>query len=230
VAGCRRARPDLRRAGVALGRAILRNETARRGGRLVLAAGPWATGRPVTVNPSYLAPATLEALATASGDRAFERAATDGRALVAAVSRPLPPDWATVAADGVVRTSGPPGVDVPARYSFDAPRTLVRLAEDRRPAGRRLAARAWPVLRGPASGPMVVERSLDGAPAGSSQHPVALVAAAAAAGAAGNTAATRRLLDAAEALDRRQPTYYGAAWVALGRLFMTTDRLRPCAR
>ncbi|TML97918.1 MAG: glycoside hydrolase [Actinobacteria bacterium] len=230
VAGCRRARPDLRRAGVALGRAILRRETARRGGRLVLAAGPWATGQPVTVNPSYLAPATLEALGEMSGDGAFERAAADGRALVAAVARPLPPDWATVDAGGLVRPSGPPGVDAPAQYSFDAPRALVRLAEDRRQAGRRLAARAWPVFRGRAPGRLVVERGLDGAPAGSSQHPVALVAAAAAAAAAGDTAAMRRLLDAAQALDRRHPTYYGAAWVALGRLMLTTDRLRPCAR
>jgi hypothetical protein len=31
-------------------------------------------------------------------------------------------------------------------------------------------------------------------------------------------------------LNRAQPTYYGAAWVALGRLLLTTRRLdvRPC--
>jgi endoglucanase len=39
-----------------------------------------------------------------------------------------------------------------------------------------------------------------------------------------------RLLDAAAALDRRSPSYFGAAWVGLGRLFLTTDRLRVCAQ
>jgi endoglucanase len=230
VAGCRRGRADLRRAGAALGRAVLAQETARRGGRIVLAAGPWATGRPVTVNPSYLPPATLEGLASATGNRAFARAAADGRALVASVSHPLPPDWATVDAAGQVTPSGPPGVNVPASYRFDAPRTLVRLAEDQSAAGRRLAAAAWPVFRGRSAAAIVVERGLDGSPQGSSRHPVALVAAAAAASAAGDRASMARLLDAAEALDRRSPSYYGAAWVALGRLFLTTDRLRACAQ
>ena len=55
---------------------------------------------------------------------------------------------------------------------------------------------------------------------------MALVAAAAAADAAGRRARRRqRLLDAAEALDRGSPTYYGAAWVALGRIMLDTDAL-----
>ena len=33
------------------------------------------------------------------------------------------------------------------------------------------------------------------------------------------------LLGAAEALDKRQPTYYGAAWVALGRIMLTSNAL-----
>ncbi len=37
-----------------------------------------------------------------------------------------------------------------------------------------------------------------------------------------------RLLAAAEKLDKRSPTYYGAAWVALGRIMLTTDALN-CA-
>jgi endoglucanase len=52
-----------------------------------------------------------------------------------------------------------------------------------------------------------------------------LVAAAGAADAAGQTAARDGLLDDAEALDRRSPTYYGDAWVALGRTFLTTRLL-----
>jgi hypothetical protein len=76
----------------------------------------------------------------------------------------------------------------------------------------------------------VVERALDGSPAGGSRSPVALVAAAAAAKAAGDRGATGRLLSAADALDARTPTYYGAAWAALGRLLLTTKRLQPCGR
>jgi hypothetical protein len=36
------------------------------------------------------------------------------------------------------------------------------------------------------------------------------------------------LLNGAEEHNTQQPTYYGAAWVALGRLLLTTDRLPPC--
>jgi endoglucanase len=70
-----------------------------------------------------------------------------------------------------------------------------------------------------------VEHDLTGKPAGSSMHPVALVAAAGAADAAGDTKSRDRLLAAAQALDKRSPTYYGAAWVALGRIMLTTNAL-----
>ncbi|MCW3017098.1 MAG: hypothetical protein JWO02_4190, partial [Solirubrobacterales bacterium] len=45
----------------------------------------------------------------------------------------------------------------------------------------------------------------------------------------GARAAAAGLLDRAQAQDRVDPTYYGAAWVALGRLMLQTDRLAPCA-
>ncbi len=63
---------------------------------------------------------------------------------------------------------------------------------------------------------------------GNTLNPVVLVAAAGAADAAGQPAARDGLLDAAEALDRRFPTYYGAAWVALGRIMLTTRLLDNC--
>ena len=56
-----------------------------------------------------------------------------------------------------------------------------------------------------------------------------LVAAAGAADAAGQTAARDGLLDEADALNRRFPTYYGAAWVALGRIMLTTRLLDSCS-
>jgi endoglucanase len=58
---------------------------------------------------------------------------------------------------------------------------------------------------------------------------VVLVAAAGAADAAGQLGARDGLLDQAEALDRRASTYYGAAWVALGRIMLTTKLLDSCA-
>jgi endoglucanase len=57
-----------------------------------------------------------------------------------------------------------------------------------------------------------------------------LVAAAAAAQVAGQTAARDALLTRAESVDARFPTYYGAAWIAIGRLELTTSLLGGCAR
>ncbi|MBX5443238.1 MAG: hypothetical protein IRZ32_17135, partial [Solirubrobacteraceae bacterium] len=61
---------------------------------------------------------------------------------------------------------------------------------------------------------------------GAGRHAVALGGAAAAAGAAGDRGRRDELLDAAERLDARQPSYYGAAWVALGRVLLE----RSCGR
>jgi hypothetical protein len=36
------------------------------------------------------------------------------------------------------------------------------------------------------------------------------------------------LLNVAGELNKQQPSYYGAAWLALGRLFLTTDLLQVC--
>ncbi len=194
----------------------------------MLVAGPWARKDPIVVNPSYFSPATFAALGTASGDgrwgsmSATSRTVTD---LLMQPSTPLPPDWARVEGDNVVPT-GPPGQpDATPLFGFDAARTLVRMAEDPDPAGRRIAARAWPVFEGRKPADIPVEHELSGKPAGSSLHPVVLVAAAGAADAAGQTGARDRLLAAAEKLDKRSPTYYGAAWVALGRIMLTTDAL-----
>ena len=59
---------------------------------------------------------------------------------------------------------------------------------------------------------------------------LSLVAAAASAQAAGRNDVSDALLDAATALDRHHPTYYGAAWVALARLWLDTPRLGGCRR
>jgi endoglucanase len=128
-----------------------------------------------------------------------------------------------------VAIGSPDQPEAPPRYGFDAARTLVRLAEDPDPAGKRIAARAWPVFDGRKPDQIPVEHDLTGKPTGGTLHPMALVAAAGAADAAGKTKDRDRLLAAAETLDRQSPTYYGGAWVALGRIMLTTNALDGCS-
>ena len=159
-------------------------------------------------NPSYLDPSTLLGLGHLTGDHRYSAVAQRGRDLIRSLSRPLPPDWATVS--GSVARPARHG-----RFSWDAPRTLVRLAADPNSAGRAIAARAWPRLRRGRAGP---------------RSSVTLAGAAGAAQAKGYHASAAWLLHQAAALQQAHPTYFGAAWTALGRLMLTTRRLdvRPC--
>ena len=231
VAACRFNRPALRQEALALGKAILKKETASVQGTPVLTAGPWATTAPVTVNPSYFSPATFAALRAASGDSRWDGLATSSRAITGELMQPpsrLPPDWARLEGGKAVPIGMPNSPQAPAQFSFDAARTLVRMAEDPNPAGGRIAAMAWPVFEGQDPATLPVQHDLSGRPIGNVRNPVVLVAAAAAADAAGKTAARDRLLTAAAALDEQSPTYYGAAWVALGRVMLTTTLLETC--
>jgi endoglucanase len=231
VAGCRFKRPALRQEALKLGNAIMANETAEFLGAPVLAAGPWARKPPITVNPSYFAPATFAALGAASGDGRWGSLSASGRS-VTDILMPdqgsLPPDWARIEGEKPVPSGPPDNPEGTPVYGFDAPRTLVRFAEDPDPAGRRIAAKAWPAFEGRKPADIPVEHDLSGQPTGGTLHPVSLVAAAWAADAAGDARAAGKLLDAAEALDRRTPTYYGAAWVALGRVMLQTNELDVC--
>jgi endo-1,4-beta-D-glucanase Y len=231
VAACRFDRPGLRSEALELARAILTHETTSFQDAPILTAGPWARGDPITLNPSYFSPATFAALGDATGDGEWGSLSASSRSVTETLMPDpgsLPPDWASVQGDAPF-PAGPPGQpETPPRYSFDAPRTLVRMAEDPDPAGRQIAARAWPAFEGRDPADIPVEHDLMGQPAGGTLHPVALVAAAGAADAAGEAAAKRRLLDAAEDLDRQTPTYYGAAWVALGRVMLDTNALDAC--
>jgi endo-1,4-beta-D-glucanase Y len=232
VAACRFHRPSLKREGLQLGRDIMRVEVGTVKGAPVLTAGPWAVSPPVTVNPSYFSPASYAALRAASGDRRWSGLEASSLAitntLMPAPGR-LPPDWAWFVGNKVVPIGLPDHPTGRPQFGFDAVRTLVRMAEDPNPAGRQIAARAWPVFADQNPAKLPVEHDLSGRPTGDTLHPVALVAAAGAASAAGEVAARDGLLDAADALDRRTPTYYGAAWVALGRIMLTTHLLDACS-
>ena len=231
VAACRFHRPSLRQEALQLGNAIMRVEvgSASFQGAPVLTAGPWAISPPpVTVNPSYFSPASFLALRAASKDPRWGSLAASSRLITSKLmptSSRLPPDWVRLEGDKPVPIGSPSDPQAPARFGFDAVRTLVRMAEDPDPAGRRIAARAWPVFAGQDPTKLPVEHDLSGRSIGHTLNPVVLVAAAGAADAAGQPAARDGLLDEAEALDKRFPTYYGAAWVALGRIMLTTKLL-----
>jgi endoglucanase len=55
-----------------------------------------------------------------------------------------------------------------------------------------------------------------------------MVAAAAAADATGDRTRRDALLDAAERREMARPSYYGSAWVALGRVLLTTELAGSC--
>lgn len=220
--------PSLTTAGRAVGRAVLAHETVELGdGRRALVAGPWA--RPSrTVNPSYLVVPAMSRLWW-RGEHAWAEVAATSRELLDALtagSPHLPPDWATATEDGG-RLSGVPIGDPPA-YGWDAMRVAVQQAADCDPEGRAIAARMWGfhLAQGVAAGRVY---SLDGRPIDDGTHAAALVATAGAASAAGAPDSVRVLLARAEWWDAERPTYYGGAWLALGRLWLTTDLLGGCA-
>jgi endoglucanase len=128
-----------------------------------------------------------------------------------------------------VSPSPSPNGDPPeVQYGPDAQRVVIWLAASCRPAARRLAAAWWPQLADGRTGAALSLRTngevLNGAPS-----PLSLVAAAAAAGAAGRPAERDRLIARAARVEAARPSYYGGAWVALGRALLTTDLLGGCA-
>jgi endoglucanase len=204
----------------------------------VLVAGPWGRAAPYTVDPSYFSPNAFAALAS-RGHRAAWHQLTRSSYRVLKQSRggnpPLPPDWAKVGTSGDAHASAAPsgasGGSPPMRYGPDAARVTVRLAESCDPRAHRIAAAAWPFLRGvtAAGRTPVLAYDLSGRPLSTATNPVTLVAAAGAAYAAGRRNAGDALLGRAQALDARQQTYYGDAWVALGRVMLQTHLLGSCA-
>jgi len=234
VASCRFHRPALRQQAVALGNDIMNVEVTSFRGAPVLTAGPWAITPRVIVDPSYFDPATFEMLGAASGDSRWESLAASSRSIVSdlmtAPSR-LPPDWVLLENDKIVPIGSPSDLPATPEFGFDAVRVLIRMAEDPEPAGRSIAARAWSVFEGQDPATLPVLHTLSGQPVSNIRNPVVLVAAAAAAGAAGHTAARDGLLDEAEAIDNHPSTrtYYGAAWVALGRIMLQTKLLDACS-
>ncbi|HEV7423473.1 MAG TPA: glycosyl hydrolase family 8 [Mycobacterium sp.] len=246
LAGSRFNAPELTEDGKRLGAVVLQTESVTIGTRVapasddavpigsgvvgagqVLVAGNWSTTPPYTVNAGYFSPRAEAQFAQVSADhRWMDLSRTQrvlGWQLVGTSS--LPPDWANVDAAGTAVPTGPPGGG-PVQFGLDAARVPVRYAESCDPADRALAAAMRPILAAPGDVPAL--RNLDGSAASDWQHPVAVVASAATEKAAGDADAASERLDAATALQRRYPTYYGAAWVALGRIMLSTSLLGAC--
>ncbi|MGH2699991.1 MAG: glycosyl hydrolase family 8 [Actinomycetota bacterium] len=211
---------------------VLDQATIEVSDQLVLLAGPWARSqRPYVINPSYFAPRTFALLERASGDERWERLALSSRDIVRRFTERvvLVPDWAVVTTSNEVYASPPPAEDdAEAAHSFDAQRTYVRFGEDCDAAGRRLAASAWPFVEEQRSQTIASSYSLDGAPLAEKEAASSVVSFAGVARGQGNLAATRALLDRAEDVLERERTYFGAAWVALGRMMLTTSLLGDC--
>jgi endoglucanase len=227
--------PGYRAAGLRLGKAILAHETRRVGGNLTLLAGTWAhrTRSTTAINPSYDAPRTYEQLAGAARDRRFLALAHSGAQVARQLMTPaptLPPDWAMLDASHVAHPSSVPGrPEIATQMSFDAARLPIRYAEACDPASVRVAAKPWAFFSTQAPTSLGTAYGLDGSLLIPAQTAVMLVGAAASAAAAGEPAARDDFLAQAAAINEAYPTYYGASWLALGRVALTTRLLGGCA-
>jgi endoglucanase len=219
---------EYRREGRAIANAVLAHETVRRGDTLMLAAGPWATGEPVTLDPSYWAPPAFEQLADITGDWRW-RALDDGTIRMSSEltgdGRLLPPDWARVDKTVPEPTPAPNRSSHFVQYGLDAQRLPVWLATSCDPRGPRLAARLDPLLHAREDALAITP---DGQVLDTQTNATPVVGAAAAAQAAGNDARRDNLLTEAAQLNSEHRTYYGSAWLALGRVLLTTDLLGGC--
>ena len=224
----------------------------------ILVGGNWARTPPYVVNPGYFSPRAEWELFEASADRRWTESTRTPRSLgwqlspraeqetfEASADRRwlditrtqrvlgwqligtgmLPPDWATVSEAGHAVPTGPV-TGGPIGFGLDAARLPVRFAESCDREDRALAGAMRPILTAPGEVPAL--RNLNGSAASNWQHPIALVAAAATEQGAGNPDGAIKRLDAAAQLEQRSPTYYGAAWVALGRIMLTTSLLGEC--
>ncbi|HVX20961.1 MAG TPA: glycosyl hydrolase family 8 [Acidimicrobiales bacterium] len=233
LAAARFHEPAYRTAGLRVAAAVLATETATVAGRLQLAAGPWAVATPVAapvatpvaVDPSYLAPEAVAAVGRATGDHRWSALATDGTALLRRFR--LPPDWVDLSGGAPRAVGTPTGRGRPV-YGLDAQRSPVWLAASCDPADRAVAAADWPLLDHLSGHGAATRYTLSGHRLARAVNPLGWVATASAAMAAGHRQAAVGLLGQADRQAARYHTYYGDAWVALGRVLLTTGWLSGC--
>ncbi|MFQ4149648.1 glycosyl hydrolase family 8 [Arthrobacter sp. LAPM80] len=193
-------------------------------GRILL-PGPWADQHAgISYNPSYASPAAFAVLARSTGDPRWQELSTGTAAVAAELlsTNLLLPDWARIRSDGSIQPVDSPNGNGPGRYSYDAARAMVRMGESCLPADVAVAANSAGTLASSQQGSPL---TLHGAPYSEEEHPLFYVARAAALAAANRPAAARTNLDRAETLNDAHPSYYGAAWTALGRIYLDSPVL-----
>lgn len=246
VAGERFGDPGLTADGRALGAAVLTHETmtvgtataspldpaARAGARVVgagrvLTAGNWTTAPPYMVSLGYFSPRAEQELAQDSSDARWTELTHTHRIIAWQLvgSGLLPPDWVRLDAAGTAIASARAGRGRP-QFGLEAARFPISMAESCNAADKDLAVAVGSVLQKLVDPPAIMH--LDGSAAADWRHPITMVAVAATDYASGDDRRGARSLDAATALQQLHPTYYGAAWVALGRIMLTTDMLGSC--
>jgi endoglucanase len=219
-------------AGGRVAAAVLTDEvTAGPDGMPVLTAGPWAMGRPASLDPSYWALPALTGLARLTGDPPWQQLAAAAVTLTSRLTndgRELPPDWAQLTAAGILApVPASNGSEPQPEYGLDAQRTIAWFAVSCDPRARALADRWWALLRRPGRAQALALR-LGGSVVDPEAAPLPLVAAAAAARAAGQQAVSRQLLQRASAQQDSHPTYYGGAWAALGPVLFSGALSSAC--
>jgi endo-1,4-beta-D-glucanase Y len=212
--------------------AILAHEVTKSpAGQPILAAGPWATGRPASLDPSYWSLSAMQGLARLTGQAEWRSMADSAVAMTRSLTqdgRLLPPDWAELTAGGALKPEpAPDGSQPQTQYGPDAQRTVAWFAASCDAQARALAARWWPLVR-PAGRTQALALRPDGTALNSTPAALPLVASAAAAKAAGDGTAAQRLLRRAAAQQHSHPTYYGGAWNALGSALLTSGSLSSC--
>ncbi|HEY2055106.1 MAG TPA: glycosyl hydrolase family 8 [Solirubrobacterales bacterium] len=211
---------EYRREALELANAILENETVSLAGRSVLVAGDWANHFPAVIDPSYFTPAAFGALGRASGDPRWRQLGETSREILAQLTERttgLAPDWAVLESDGTAKPKGPPGGGGGAIFGYDAVRVPLWQAASCDGRDTPFAARAAGFFDRHVAAEPAATYSLEGEPRGGSPGAPLLVSAAAASAAAGEGAASEKWLAGAEADVEGEPTYYGAALLALGR-------------
>lgn len=222
----------LHQAGRRVAAAVLADEvTIGPDGMRVLAAGPWATGRPASLDPSYWALPALVGLARLTRDPGWRQLASAAVTLTSRLTkdgRKLPPDWAQLSAGGVpAPVPAPDGSEPQPEYGLDAQRTIAWFAVSCDPRARALAGRWWSLLRHRGRA-QALALDLGGGVLDPDAAPLPLVAAAAAARVAGQQAVSRQLLRRSAAQQHRHPTYYGGAWAALGPALLSGALGQTC--
>ncbi|MBS1845553.1 MAG: glycoside hydrolase [Actinobacteria bacterium] len=231
LAAERFGRVAYRREGLELANAILEGETVSLDSRSLLVAGDWADTFPAVVDPSYFTPAAFGALGRASGDPRWKQLGETSREVLGQLTERttgLAPDWAVVESDGTAKPTGPPGRGGEALFGYDAVRVPLWQAASCDGRDTPFAARAAGFFDGKVADEPAAIYTLEGEPRGGSPGPPLLVAAAAASAAAGEGAAAGEWLAGAEADVEAEPTYYGAALLALGRATLEPKGGLPC--